>query len=64
MAEFRKFHVPNLLTEYENSGLLVFHFPIEDGMVPEDVLGLVRIFLLKLRYYEKARNFEKNSHRF
>ena len=47
MAEFRKFHVPNLLTEYENSGLLVFHFPIEDGMVPEDVLGLVRIFLLK-----------------
>ena len=43
MAEFRKFHVPNLLTEYENSGLLVFHFPIEDGMVPEDVLGLVRI---------------------
>ena len=49
MAEFRKFHVPNLLTEYENSGLLVFHFPIEDGMVPEDVLGLVRIFLLKKR---------------
>ena len=48
MAEFRKFHVPNLLTEYENSGLLVFHFPIEDGMVPEDVLGLVRKnFLLK-----------------
>ena len=48
MAEFRKFHVPNLLTEYENSGLLVFHFPIEDGMVPEDVLGLVRIFYQKM----------------
>ena len=49
MAEFRKFHVPNLLTEYENSGLLVFHFPIEDGMVPEDVLGLVRYFFIKKR---------------
>ena len=48
MAEFRKFHVPNLLTEYENSGFLVFHFPIEDGMVPEDILGLVSI-LSKIR---------------
>jgi len=48
MAEFRKFNVPNLLTEYENSGLLVFHFPIEDGMVPEDVLGLVSI-ITKIR---------------
>ncbi len=48
MAEFRKFAVPNLLTEYENAGLLVFHFPIEDGMVPEDVLGLVSI-LAKIR---------------
>lgn len=48
MAEFRKFHVPNLLTEYENSGLLVFHFPIEDGMVPEDVLGLVSL-ITKIR---------------
>lgn len=48
LAEFRKFHVPNLLSEYENSGFLVFHFPIEDGMVPEDVLGLVSI-LSKIR---------------
>ena len=40
MAEFRKFRVPSLLTEYESNGFLVFHFPIEDGMIPEDVLGM------------------------
>ena len=48
MAEFRKFRVPNLLSEYENSGFLVFHFPIEDGKIPEDVLGLDNI-LSKIR---------------
>ena len=48
MAEFRKFRVPNLLSEYENAGFLVFHFPIEDGMIPDDVLGLDNI-LSKIR---------------
>lgn len=48
MAEFRKFRVPNLLSEYENAGFLVFHFPIEDGKIPEDVLGLDNI-LSKIR---------------
>ena len=48
MAEFRKFRVPTLLTEYENNGFLVFHYPIEDGMIPEDVLELVEL-LAKIR---------------
>ena len=48
MAEFRKFRVPSLLSEYENNGFLVFHFPIEDGMIPEDVLDLVEL-LSKIR---------------
>lgn len=39
VAELRKFRVPHLLTEYEASGFLVFHYPIEDGMVPSDVLS-------------------------
>ena len=48
MAEFRKFRVPSLLSEYETNGFLVFHFPIEDGMIPEDVLDLVEL-LSKIR---------------
>lgn len=48
MAEFRKFRVPTLLGEYENAGFLVFHFPIEDGMIPDDVLALVAL-LNKIR---------------
>ncbi len=60
-AEFRKFRVPNLLSDYEDAGFVVFHFPIgnkkifkffgrnqntffsDDGMVPEDVLGLISL---------------------
>jgi cyclin-dependent kinase inhibitor 3 len=56
MAEFRKFRVPTLLTEYESAGFLVFHFPIEDGMVPEDVLGLASLI-------EKIRKRVADGHR-
>ncbi len=30
-AEFRKFRVPTLLSDYENAGFVVYHLPIEDG---------------------------------
>jgi len=30
-AEFRKFRVPTLLSDYETAGFVVYHLPIEDG---------------------------------
>ena len=35
--EFRKFRVPSLLTDYENAGMIVYHLPIDDGMIPANV---------------------------
>ena len=46
--EFRKFRVPNLLSDYEAVGLVVYHFPIEDGKIPENVGAFSRL-LVKIR---------------
>lgn len=46
--EFRKFRVRTLLDKYESSGLVVYHFPIEDGMIPTSVSALNRL-LVKIR---------------
>ena len=41
--EFTRYRVPNLLEDYENSGFVVYHYPIEDGKIPEDMASLAEL---------------------